>query len=225
MRTWKEITAANPDHSHNYARRWRSMAQQGKDIYGEARLVHALVQPGSTILDAGCGTGRIAGWLQDHGHHAHGSDVDPVLIDYAREDYPDATWFVGDLAQDSLPHDTYDAIVSAGNVMGFIAPESRQFVVDNLAAATKPGGRVIVGYGSGPGRDWSFGSFLEMAENAGLKQEFLFSSWDVQPFTDDSTFMVALLRKPEESGPAEGVEARPATIASAGLLQHLRPLT
>lgn len=201
------------------------MAAEGKDIYGEARLINALVQPGSTILDAGCGTGRIAGWLQEHGHNAAGSDVDPILIEYAQQDYPDATWFVGDLGRDQLPPNTYDAIVSAGNVMGFIAPDDRQAVLDNLAQAAKPGGRIVVGYGSGPGRDWSFENFLDMAVHAGLEQELLLSAWDIQPFTADSTFMVALLRKPKAApeSPA-AVSASPGLkLNTASLLQNIRP--
>ncbi|MFG6302169.1 hypothetical protein ACGLFO_01070 [Corynebacterium hesseae] len=38
MPTWKEVTAANPAHSHNFARKWKTLRAQGKDIDGEARL-------------------------------------------------------------------------------------------------------------------------------------------------------------------------------------------
>ena len=57
MPTWKEVTEANPEHSHNFARKWKLLAAQGKDINGEARLIDAMVERNSTILDAGCGMG------------------------------------------------------------------------------------------------------------------------------------------------------------------------
>ncbi|WKD59323.1 class I SAM-dependent DNA methyltransferase [Corynebacterium caspium] len=194
MAIWKEITQANPAHSENYAQRWRAIAASGKDIYGEARLADAMVERGSRILDAGCGTGRIGGYLAKCGHEVVGSDVDPVLIGYAAQDYPEAKWIVNDLGNEELSEGDFDLIISAGNVMGFIAPEDRAFCLANLARATRPGGRVVIGYGSGPGRAWSFDSFLEMAAAAGLKKELLLQSWDLEPFGPESTFLVAVFR-------------------------------
>ncbi|NMB23108.1 MAG: class I SAM-dependent methyltransferase, partial [Corynebacterium sp.] len=83
MPTWKEITANNPSHSENYARRWRNLVAEGEDIYGEARLIDAMAPRGARILDAGCGTGRIGGYLSERGHDVLGTDLDPVLIGYA----------------------------------------------------------------------------------------------------------------------------------------------
>ena len=57
---------------------------------------------------------------------AKGVDVDPVLIAAAEEDHPGPTFLVGDLAELDLPargvEADFDVIVSAGNVMGFLAP-------------------------------------------------------------------------------------------------------
>ncbi|GAA0199312.1 hypothetical protein [Glutamicibacter creatinolyticus] len=58
---WLAAVRANPDHAHNYAQRWRRLAAEGSDIYGEARMIDAMAERGSRILDAGCGTGRIGG--------------------------------------------------------------------------------------------------------------------------------------------------------------------
>lgn len=192
MPTWKEIVQANPQHSENYAQRWRMIAASGKDIYGEARLADAMVERNSRILDAGCGTGRVGGWLAQRGHEVVGSDVDPVLIGYAKQDYPDAQWIVNDLGNEKLPVGDFDLVISAGNVMGFIAPEDRLFCLQNMAQATRSGGRVVIGYGSGPGRAWSFENFLQLADEAGLRQELLLESWDIHPFTPQSQFLVAV---------------------------------
>jgi|GEM_PF-4565864 len=70
MPTWKEVTEANPAHSHNFARKWKMLEAQGKDIHGEARLVDAMVERNSTILDAGCGTGRVGGGMLGPGRRA-----------------------------------------------------------------------------------------------------------------------------------------------------------
>jgi SAM-dependent methyltransferase len=64
------------------------MAAEGADLGGEARLVDAMVAPGSRLLDAGCGTGRTAAVLHARGHRVVGVDADPVLIAAAEADHP-----------------------------------------------------------------------------------------------------------------------------------------
>src|SRR3712207_7124098 len=41
----------------SYVQRFRTLAAQGNDIVGEARLVDAMLPRGSRVLDAGCGPG------------------------------------------------------------------------------------------------------------------------------------------------------------------------
>lgn len=208
MRTWAEITAANPEHSENYAQRWRSIAASGEDIYGEARLVDAMVDRHARILDAGCGTGRVGGWLAARGHRVAGTDLDPVLVGYAKQDYPDVAWEVADLATDSLPAGEYDAVVCAGNVLWFIAPGDRRAVLRNLRGALASAGRLLVGFGAG--RGYEFDDFFQDAEAAGLSREHTFSSWDLRPFNADSSYLVAVFT----ADSAEEEPADPATAAA-----------
>jgi len=48
---------------------------------GEPELVHGLVRPGATILDLGCGPGRIAGPLAVLGHRVTGVDDGAGMIE------------------------------------------------------------------------------------------------------------------------------------------------
>ncbi|WP_293951754.1 bifunctional 2-polyprenyl-6-hydroxyphenol methylase/3-demethylubiquinol 3-O-methyltransferase UbiG [uncultured Corynebacterium sp.] len=193
MSTWKEITTNNPSHSENYAQRWRDLAAQGEDIYGEARLIDAMSKRGSKILDAGCGQGRIGGYLAKQGHDVLGTDVDPVLINYAKEDFPEARWVVGDLSADPIPEDDFDVIVSAGNVMGFLAEEGRKPALENLHRVLAPSGRAVIGFGAG--RGWHFGDFLLMAREIGFELENAYETWEIDPFLEDSDFLVAVFTK------------------------------
>jgi SAM-dependent methyltransferase len=130
---WMQKVAADPAHSSWYVERFRSMAEAGRDLAGEARLLDAMVGRGARILDAGCGPGRVAAELARLGHDVVGVDVDPVLIEAAVEDHPGLRWIVEDLAElDLSAHgisDSFDAIVCAGNVMTFLAPSTRQGVL------------------------------------------------------------------------------------------------
>lgn len=190
MATWNEIVAANPSHSENYAARWRRMVDEGTDIHGEARLIDAMADRGSRILDAGCGTGRVGGYLAQQGHTVVGTDLDPVLIGYAQQDYPDARWEVGDLSVDELPEGNFDLVVSAGNVMGFLAVEGRQPALANIQRALADDGRAVIGFGAG--RGWGFDDFMASAQAAGLTPDNVFASWDLRPFREGSDFLVAV---------------------------------
>ncbi|OBH60231.1 SAM-dependent methyltransferase [Mycobacterium colombiense] len=193
---WMQKVAADPGHSQWYIERFRAMARAGDDLAGEARFVDAMAPRGARILDAGCGPGRLGGYLATAGHRVVGVDVDPALIEAAEQDYPGPRWLVGDLAELDLPArgipEPFDVIVSAGNVMAFLAPSTRIQVLSRLRAHIADDGRAAIGFGAG--RDYEFDEFLNDAVDAGFAPDLLLSTWDMRPFTDDSDFLVALLR-------------------------------
>lgn len=193
---WMQHVESDPQHSFRYIERFRSMARDGADLVGEARLIDAMAPRGARILDAGCGPGRVGGFLAEAGHDVVGVDVDPVLIEAAEHDHPGARWLVGDLAELDLPArgiaEPFDVIVSAGNVMTFLAPSTRVQVLSRLKAHLKPEGRAVIGFGAG--RDYDFADFLDDYARARLVTDLLLSTWDLRPFGENSDFLVAILR-------------------------------
>jgi len=193
---WMQKVTADPGHSDWYIERFRAMARAGDDLAGEARFVDAMAPRGARILDAGCGPGRLGGYLAKAGHHVVGVDVDPALIAAAEQDYPGPRWLVGDLAELDLPArgivEPFDVIASAGNVMAFLAPSTRVQVLGRLRAHLADDGRAAIGFGAG--RDYEFTEFFNDAAHAGFAPDLLLSTWDLRPFTDDSDFLVAILR-------------------------------
>ncbi|CAM3867299.1 class I SAM-dependent methyltransferase [Mycobacterium frederiksbergense] len=193
---WMQKVAADPGHSQWYIDRFRAMEHAGKDLAGEARFIDAMAERGARILDAGCGPGRVGGYLAAAGHDVVGVDVDPALIAAAEQDHPGPRWLVGDLAELDLPArgvaEPFDLIVSAGNVMTFLAPSTRTQVLSRLRAHLGTGGRAVIGFGAG--REYEHTEFLDDAAHAGLVPDLLLSTWDVRPFTEGSDFLVAILR-------------------------------
>ena len=193
---WLQKIADNPGHSTWYVERFRSMARAGDDLAGEARLVDTVAPRGARILDAGCGPGRVGGALAAAGHDVVGVDVDPVLIEAAEQDHPGPRWLVGDLAELDLPArgvtEPFDVIVCAGNVMTFLAPGTRRDVLARFRAHLADGGRAVIGFGAG--RGYPFDEFLADAKASGLEPSLLLSTWDLQPYTEDADFLVAILR-------------------------------
>lgn len=193
---WMQKVAADPGHSHWYVERFRAMAHAGDDLAGEARLVDAMAPRGARILDAGCGPGRVGGYLAAAGHDVVGVDVDPALIEAAEQDHPGPRWLVGDLAELDLPArgiaEPFDVIVSAGNVMTFLAPSTRTDVLGRLCSHLRDDGRAVIGFGAG--RDYEYAEFFDDAARAGFAQDLLLSSWSLRPYTVGSDFLVAILR-------------------------------
>ncbi|GAA4284691.1 class I SAM-dependent methyltransferase [Brevibacterium daeguense] len=192
---WDRLREQDPDHSVRYAQRWRDLAAQGHDLDGEARFVDAMAPRGSRILDAGCGTGRVGGYLAAAGHDVVGVDLDDYLIADARETYPSADWHVGDLARFdfSTVGAGFDIIVSAGNVMTFLDPHSRHRVMANLAGALAADGRLVSGFGAG--RGYEFADYEADLRAAGLQPAISFSTWNLHPFTPGSGFLVCVAQR------------------------------
>jgi 2-polyprenyl-3-methyl-5-hydroxy-6-metoxy-1,4-benzoquinol methylase len=188
---WLRQIAANPGHSQWYIERFRTMARDGADLGGEARLIDAMVARGARILDAGCGAGRVGGLLAAAGHDVTGVDLDPELIAAAGQDYPGPDWRTGDLAELDLP-DRFDVIVCAGNVMTFVAPDTRGEILRRMRTHLGERGRVVIGFGAD--RGYAFDDFLADAAAAGLTPDVLLATWDLRPFVPGSDFLVALLR-------------------------------
>lgn len=175
-----------------YADRFRRLAAEGEDIDGEARLVDAMADRGSRILDAGCGTGRVAHHLAGHGHDVLGVDLDGELIAAGQKHYPGLPLRQLDLLDVSPSLGTFDLIVSAGNVMVFLAPGSERAVLAALASVLRPGGRAVVGFATD--RDYTVEVLDVDAAAVGWRLESRFATWQLDPFTDSSDWAVSVFR-------------------------------
>jgi SAM-dependent methyltransferase len=168
-----------------YDQRWSDLAATGADVHGEANLVAELVGPpgGEPVLDAGCGTGRVAIELARRGYSTVGIDLDVALLDWARSKAPDLKWIAADLA--TMPSDVapgpFAATVLAGNVMIFLARGTEAAVLRNLAERLAPGGLVIAGF-QVQGR-LSLEAYTTAATAAGLTPVERWSTWGRDPFT------------------------------------------
>ncbi|MFN8035545.1 MAG: class I SAM-dependent methyltransferase [Acidimicrobiia bacterium] len=174
----------------SYDARFLALSRRGVDVHGEAAFVDSL-GPGR-VLDAGCGTGRVAVELARRGHEVAGVDLDPMMLDAARQKAPELDWHHGDLSTWRLDA-RFDRIVLAGNVMLFLDPGSEGLVVANLARHLAPGGLLVAGFQLRKGR-LDPRIFDGLAAAADLELVERWSTWDRQRFDPTSGYQVSVHR-------------------------------
>ena len=180
---WQRTEAPRGD---DYDARWRSMEAAGHNIHGEADLVEALLADsgGSSVLDAGCGTGRVGIELARRGVRVTGVDADGEMLAVARAKAPDIDWYEADLSDpDGLPDGSFDIVLLAGNVMIFLDPGTEDQVLTNLVGRLAPGGLLISGFSLRPDQ-LSYEDYDALASSSGLAPVARWATWERQPFAD-----------------------------------------
>jgi SAM-dependent methyltransferase len=179
---WQNTEAPRGD---DYDARWRSLAASGQSIHGEADLVEAILREsgGTRVLDAGCGTGRVAIELSARGFSVVGVDADPGMLATARAKSPELPWIDADLVD--LPESVgadFDLALLAGNVMIFLQPGTEAAVVTGIGERLAPGGLLISGFSIRPDR-LSLKRYDELTQRAGLQPVARWATWNREPFT------------------------------------------
>ncbi|GGN93703.1 methyltransferase [Actinoplanes lobatus] len=104
------------------------------------------LNPDATVIDVGCGTGRVVAELADRGARAVGVDPDPAMLSAARSRFPGI---------DVRAADATDLPLADGEAHGYRADKVFHILPDPVAALTEarrvlaPGGRIVL-----IGQDW-----------------------------------------------------------------------
>ena len=173
-----------------YQARFDALADNGIDVHGEASLVFSL-GPGS-VLDAGCGTGRVAIELARQGVDVVGVDVDKSMIGEARRRAPELEWVEADLADLALGRQ-FDVVVMAGNVPLFCPPEKRPALVEACSVHVARGGALVAGFELG--RGYGLDEYDSVCLASGLVLADRWATWDRQPFQKGNEYSVSLHRR------------------------------
>ncbi|MGO8875704.1 MAG: class I SAM-dependent methyltransferase [Acidimicrobiales bacterium] len=182
-----------------YQARLEELVKAGVDVHGEARFVMAFAP--ESVLDAGCGTGRVAIELARLGVYVLGVDRDASMLAVARrladkttEELPAAR--LGFLHSDLVELDTggtFDVVLMAGNVPLFTPKGSEAALVASAARHVRRGGVLIAGF------QLDGGYALEVYDlhcaAAGLELAERFATWDRQTFAGGN-YAVSVHRRP-----------------------------
>jgi SAM-dependent methyltransferase len=207
MTRWQQIArdTVGADYAEQYAARFRALAARGDDVHGEATFVTGLADPPARVLDAGCGTGRVAIRLAELGYVVMGVDLDASMLLQAREEAPDLDWRVGDLAELETG-EVFDVVLVAGNTVPLLEPGTLGSAATHLAAQLGVGGLLICGFGLDAEHlpdgcpvtplaevDATFGA-------AGLEPVARLSTWDRAPYDENAGYVVTVDRRDSSAG-------------------------
>jgi len=165
-----------------YQARFDRLAAGGV-VHGEAGFVASLDPAPATVLDAGCGTGRVAVELARRGIAVVGVDVDASMLDRARRSAPDIEWIAHDLTTLDL----------AGNVPLFTPPGTHADLVAGCARHVAPGGILIAGFQLD--RGYTLEAYDGHCVAAGLTLAVRYATWDRAPFGDPGDYAVSVHRR------------------------------
>ncbi|MCY3635673.1 MAG: class I SAM-dependent methyltransferase [bacterium] len=164
----------------DYDARWERLEAEGHNPHGEADFVDSLLGGSGRVLDAGCGTGRVAIELARRGYEVSGVDIDDEMISGARSKAPELAWHQLDLTVFDLG-ETFDAVVMAGNVLLFTGPGTEGAVVGRCAAHLSPGGALVAGFQLRAG-GYSLAQYDADCAAAGLALAERYSTWERGPW-------------------------------------------
>lgn len=182
----RERSVSGDAYDSTYERR----AAAGENVHGEADFVETFAP--KSVLDAGCGTGRVGRELARRGLDVVGVDIDALMLDTARRKSPKVEWVQADVASVDLGR-TFDAIVMAGNVMIFLTPGTEGHVVANMARHLESAGVLIAGFQLQPDR-LSLEQYDRFAEGAGLTLVERWATWHRDEWSPGGDYAVSVHR-------------------------------
>jgi len=183
----------------SYQARLEELVKAGVDVHGEARLVMSFAP--ESVLDAGCGTGRVAIELARLGVYVVGVDRDRSMLAVAQrlcdklsEELPAVRiHFVESDLTELDTGGTFDVVLMAGNVPLFTPKGTEGALVAGAARHLRRGGVLISGFQLD--RGYSLETYdLHCAAN-GLELVERFATWDRQPF-EGGSYAVSVHRRP-----------------------------
>lgn len=180
----------------DYEARWQQMADDGANPHGEADFIDRFTP--SSVLDSGCGTGRVGIELARRGINVVGTDLDADMLAYARRKAPQIDWLQSDLVDLDLGR-VFDVVALAGNVIPYVEPRDRPAAVTGAARHVAIGGHLIAGFTLRA--DWfSLADYDQWCTDAGLQLVAHHATWAADDYTDGDydggDYVVAVHRRP-----------------------------
>ena len=127
---------------NTFAKEWNATRRQP---WGEFEFARELLTAKS-ILDAGCGNGRLVRWLRENGFEGKylGADSSKELIKLAQQNFPKEKFEVHNLLEPLAQDENCDAVFCVAVLHHLHSAEERLKVLKNLHASLASSGRIFL---------------------------------------------------------------------------------
>ena len=174
-----------------YYTRWRRLEVTGQTPHGEADFIESF-HPAS-VLDAGCGMGRVTIELVRRGIAVVGVDLDDDLLDYARRSQSGVPWVHADLATMQLDRQ-FEVVAMPGNVMVFCEAHDRPAIIATAVDHLVPGGLLIAGFDVEAEPGLTLGEYDNLCAACDLELVGRSATWQGDPY-DGGGYAVSVHRR------------------------------
>lgn len=156
---------------------------------------------GPSVLDVGCGTGRLEPYLAARGLSPRGIDLSPEMIRVARRDHAGFDFDIADLRELPFEDASLAGVVCWYSLM-YLAPSDRPAAFSELARVVKPDGYLVTAFKVGDSRVRRGGRRTSLGVEFDV---YWLSADEMESRVTDAGFATAL----RAARPAEGQEGSP----------------
>lgn len=141
------------------------------------------IEKGDSLLDLGCGNGRLVDLVNDLKVNYLGVDNSQGLIDCAKKSFPDKKFQVQDALNLDLVENSFDVVLCV-SVLNHIEKENQQRFVENIKKVLKPDGTLLLS-------NWNMWnikgkkSVWKQDKSSGLKRNSYKDVWTIWKSTDN----------------------------------------
>lgn len=177
--------------------------------YGEAVIGLITKQPGSRVIDLGCGNGSLTAHLADRGYLATGIDDSEEMLRLAQKEHPSLPFIRGNAVRFRL--DEKADVIFSNAVFHWIDEKEQQAMLSNLYGNLRPGGELVCEFGGSGCAEAVHGVLEQCFSERGLKYRRVFyfpTIGQYAPMLEEAGFKIeyaALFDRPTPQNGADGL--------------------
>lgn len=128
---------------HNYSSLAKYYDTDKSPVWQEVKDLLSDIKSGMSVLDIGCGTGRVRQALPERIDYL-GLDNSPELLEVAKRKYANNKFIQADARQLPFPNNSFDAVLLIATVHHFFNKADRLKVLSEAKRVLKPSGKIYI---------------------------------------------------------------------------------